>query len=146
MWQATANNQVSFTGELGYQWSNVDAYGEQVSATNPFEASVSSGTDAMYSARLRLEWLHHFGQYLDATIWAGGGETFGDQLGLTAAVPLVGTDLAPVVTSVAWAEYGGRVGVKVSSQLTADFSFAGVSDPSDMNTSAQLRAAARLAF
>ena len=93
-----------------------------------------------------LEWLHHFGQYLDATIWAGGGETFGDQLGLTAAVPLVGTNLAPAITSLTWAEYGGRVGVKVSSQLTADFTFAGVSDLAELNTSAQLRVAARWAF
>ena len=146
VWEATANNRVSFTGEVDGEWSNVGAYAEQVSSTNPFEAYVSSGTDLMYSAKMRLEWLHRFGQYLDAGVWAAGGESFGDTVELSAAVPLAGTGLAPVITSVSWAEYGGRVGVKVGSQLTADLSFAGVSDLTEVNTSAQFRAAARWAF
>jgi len=68
------------------------------------------------------------------------GKTFGDDLELAAAVPLGGTDLTPVVTSMAWAEYGGRMGVRVSSQLAADLSFVGVSDLADMNTDVRLRA------
>jgi hypothetical protein len=86
-------NQVSFTWELGRDWSNVGAYAEQVSPTNPFEAYISPGTDVMNSARLRLEWAHHLGQPLDATLWAAGGRSFGDSIELSAAVPAVGTGL-----------------------------------------------------
>ena len=50
------------------------------------------------------------------------------------------------VTSVAWAEYGGRVGLKLNHRLTADFIAAGVSGFDGMGTSAQFRAAGRLAF
>jgi hypothetical protein len=101
----------------------------------------------MNSAILRLELLHRFGPCLDATLWAAGGRSFGDTVELSAAVPAVGTDLATVgLTSITWAEYGGRVGFKFTQQITADLFFAGVSDLDGMGTNAQLRAAARLTF
>jgi hypothetical protein len=50
------------------------------------------------------------------------------------------------VTSITWTEYGGRVGLKLSARLTADFVVAGISELDDMETSVQLRTAARLAF
>lgn len=60
--------QVMVTGEMARSWSVVRAYAEPVSATNPFEAEVSSGTDAMNSAKLRMQWTHHFGQGIDAIL------------------------------------------------------------------------------
>jgi probable HAF family extracellular repeat protein len=147
VWEATTNDQVSFTGELGRDWSNVGAYAEQVSPTNPFEAYISPGTDVMNSARLRLEGSHRFGPHFDVTLWAAAARSFDDAIELSVAVPAVGANLAPAgVTSATWAEYGGRVGFKLSPQLTADFFVAGVSGLEGIGTSAELRAAARLTF
>ena len=119
------------TGKMDRSWSVVRAYAEPVSATNPFEAEVSSGTDAMNSAKVRMQWTHHFGQGIDATVWAAGARSFGH---------------ATALTPNTCAEYGGRVGFNLNPQVAADLSLAGVSGFDGMGTSAELRAAAHLAF
>ena len=101
------------TGEMARSWSVVRAYAEPVSATNPFEAEVSSGTDAMNSAKLRMQWTHHFGQGIDATVWAAGARSFGDTVELMAAVPMAGGLVPTALTPNTWAEYS-NIGVPVS--------------------------------
>ena len=146
VWESTPADQVMVTGEMDRSWSVVRAYAEPVSATNPFEAEVSSGTDAMNSAKLRMQWTHHFGQGIDATVWAAGARSFGDTVELMAAVPMAGELVPTALTSTTWAEYGGRVGFKLSPQVAADLSLAGVSGFDGMGTSAELRAATHIAF
>jgi probable HAF family extracellular repeat protein len=146
VWESTPADQVMVTGEMDRSWSVVRAYAEPVSATNPFEAEVASGTDAMNSAKLRMQWSHRFGPGIDATVWAAGARSFGDAVELRSAVPMAGELVPTALTPNTWAEYGGRVGFKLSPQVTADLSLAGVSGFDGIGTSAQLRAAARLAF
>ena len=122
------------------------AYAEPGSATNPFEAEVSSGTDAMTSAKLRMQWTHRFGPGIDATVWAAGARSFDDAIEMTAAVSAMGYLIPVGLTPNTWAEYGGRVGFKLNSQVTADLSLAGVSGFDGIGTSANLRAAARVQF
>jgi hypothetical protein len=146
VWESTPADQVMVTGEMDRSWSVVGAYAEPVSATNPFEAEVTSGTDAMNSAKLRMQWTHHFGQGIDATVWAAGARSFGDAIELTAAVPMAGELVPTALTPNTWAEYGGRVGFNLSPQVAADLSLAGVSGFDGMGTSAELRAATHIAF
>jgi hypothetical protein len=147
VWESSPADQVMVTGEIGRSWSAVSAYAERVSATNPFEAEVWSGTDSMNSTKLRMQWTHRFGLGIDATVWAAGARSFDDATELTAAVPLVGELLPAALTSSTWAEFGGRVDFKLSPQVTADLSFAGVSGlDGGTDTTAQLRAAGRIAF
>ena len=133
------------TGEMD-SWSVVRAYAEPVSATNPFEAEVLSGTDAMNTAKLRMQWTHSFGSDMNATLWAAGAQSFGDTVDMAAAVPMTGV-LAPVgLTHNTWVEYGGRLGFALGPQIAADVSFAGVSGFDGMDTALQLRAGPNIAF
>ena len=65
---------------------------------------------------------------------------------LMAAVPMAGELVPTALTPNTWAEYGGRVGFNLSPQIAADLSLAGVSGFDGMGTSAELRAATRIAF
>jgi hypothetical protein len=75
-----------------------------------------------------------------------GVGAFDDATEFTAAVPLAGELLPVALIPSTWAEYGGRVGFKLNPQVTADLSFAGVSTLDGTDTTAQLRAAGRIAF
>ena len=146
VWESTPADQIMVTGEIGRSWSVVSAYGEPVSATNPFEAVVSSGTNSMNSTKLRMQWTHGFGLGIDATVWAAGGRSFDDATELRAAVPLAGELLPATLAPTTWAEYGGRVDFNLNPQVTAGLSFAGVSGLDGTDTTAQLRATGRIAF
>jgi probable HAF family extracellular repeat protein len=146
VWQPAPADQVMVTGEIDRDWSSVGAYAERYSQANPFEAYVSSGTDKMSVTKFRLNWNHHFGNRIDTTLWAAAAQSFDDTVGLTAAVPASG-DLVPIgLTSMTWAEYGGRVGLKLSPQFAADVLIGGVSGSGGMGTTAHVRVAARMAF
>jgi hypothetical protein len=44
---------LAFSGGLGREWLEVNAYGEPLSPNNPFEAHVAPGTDTMNLAKAR---------------------------------------------------------------------------------------------
>jgi hypothetical protein len=144
--QAGQNDLVALTAEIDRTWSDVAAYAESASAANPFEAQVSSGTDAINAAKLRMQWAHSFGSDIRATLWAAGARSFDDTTDFMAAVPMAGV-VAPVSLSPkTWAEYGGHLNFALGPELAGDLSFVGVSDLEGMETALQFRAAASLAF
>ena len=60
-----------------------------------------------------MQWTHHFGQGIDATVWAAGARSFGDTVELMAAVPMAGGLVPTALTPNTWAEYS-NIGVPVS--------------------------------
>ena len=113
---------------------------------NPFEAYVSSGTDAMNIAKLRMEWNHDFGVGMRATFWAAAAQNFDETTDLIAAVPMAGVVAPSSLGAHTWAEYGGRLNFVLSPQIAGDVTLAGVSGFEGMETALQVRAGASLAF
>jgi hypothetical protein len=123
--------QLALSAELGRERLEVDAYSEQLSATNPFEAQVAAGTDRMDLVKARAQWSVLIGHGFDATLWAAGVYGFNRDADFTTSVPGIGT-LAPVEDdATAWAEYGARVGYALTAATTLDVFVNGVSGESD---------------
>ena len=126
--------QVVVSGEIGRERLEVDGYAETLSATNPFNAQVSSGTDEMDLAKARLAWSFALAPRFDATLWGAGVYVFNRETDLVTSVAGLGV-FAPVVgDDTAWAEYGARVGYSVTEQVTFDVFVNGVSGDDDIGT------------
>jgi hypothetical protein len=127
-------DQIAVSAELGRERMVVDAYAEQFSVQNPFEAHVDAGTDKMDLAKIRLQWSHAWSSRLDSTLWAAAVRGFNGSNGLTATVPGFGT-LEPVDSANAtWAEFGGRVGFKLTEIATLDAYASGVAGGAGVET------------
>src|SRR5262249_25473279 len=59
--QGKPEDVFALTAEVDRSWLMSEAYAEAASSANPFDARVSSGTDAMNIAKLRMQWNHDFG-------------------------------------------------------------------------------------
>ena len=113
-------HQLVMSGEIGRERLEVGAYGEPLSLKNPFEAQVASGTDTMDLAKARLQWSFGLSPRFDATLWAAGVYGFNRNSELVAAVAGLGILMPTDEEKAVWAEYGSRVGYKVSETVTFD--------------------------
>jgi hypothetical protein len=143
--QSAPNDQLAVTAEIDRSWSLTEAYTESASATNPFEAAVSSGTDAMNAAKLRMQWSHRFGSDIKRDTLGGWGSEFRrhhrpNGSGANDGCPCTGQ------RPNTWVEYGGRLGFALGPQVAADISFAGVSGFAEIGTALQPRAGAHIEF
>jgi uncharacterized membrane protein len=112
-------DQFALNGEVGFENANTNAYGEALTAGNPFNATVSQGSDRMGVAKLRAQWTHDWTQELDTTLWLAGAQAFNYSTDVTASIPGFGV-LNPVVSNPAWVEYGVRVGYRINDVLTVN--------------------------
>jgi hypothetical protein len=126
--------QVVLSGEIGRERLDVDGYSETLSATNPFNAQVSSGTDQMDIAKARLAWSFALAPRTDATLWAAGVYGFNRESDLITSVAGVGTFVPAASDDTAWAEYGARIGYAVTQSVTFDVFVNGVSGDDDIDT------------
>ena len=124
-------HQLALSAELGREWLDVDGYSEPLSAKNPFEANVASGTDTMDLAKARAQWSFGLSQRFDATLWAAAVYGFNQKSELIAAVTGVGTFVPVIDDETVWAEYGARIGYAVTEAVTLDLFFDGVSGEED---------------
>ncbi len=124
-------HQLAFSAELGREWLDVDGYSEPLSARNPFEASVASGTDTMDLAKARAQWSFGLSQRFDATLWAAAVYGFNQKSELIAAVAGVGTFVPVIDDQTVWAEYGARIGYALTEAVTLDLFVDGVSGEED---------------
>ena len=124
-------HQLALSAELGREWLDVDGYSETLSATNPFEASVASGTDTMDLAKARAQWSFGLSPRFDATLWAAAVYGFNQKSELIAAVAGAGTFVPLVDEETVWAEYGARIGYAVTEAVTLDLFIDGVSGEED---------------
>jgi probable HAF family extracellular repeat protein len=129
----TRDDQVALSAEVGRERMSVDGYTEAV-AGNPFEAHVAPGTDTADLAKLRLQWSHRFTSTLDTTLWIAGVRAFNRESGLVAMVPGIGTLTPSALGDFNWAEYGARVGYKLTDATTLDLFVNGVSGSDGVDT------------
>ncbi len=108
------------------------AYAEQI-AGNPFNAVVSDGKDAMDVVKLRMQGSREFGKY-DATVWGAWAVGFRRSANYVTSISGVGSLSPSELKNVAWAEYGARIGYKISESLTADLFMNGISGDADLGT------------
>jgi hypothetical protein len=127
-------DQIAVSAEFGRERMLVDAYAEQLSAQNPFEAHVDAGTDTMDLAKIRLQWSHAWNSCIDSTLWAAGVRGFNGSSGLTATVPGFGTLEPADLANATWAEFGGRVGFKLTEIATLDAYASGVAGGAGVET------------
>jgi probable HAF family extracellular repeat protein len=127
-------DQIAVSAELGRERMLVDAYAEQLSAQNPFEAHVDAGTDTMDLAKIRLQWSHAWSSCIDSTLWVAGVRGFNGSSGLNATVPGFGTLEPADLANATWAEFGGRVGFKLTEIATLDAYASGVAGGAGVET------------
>jgi probable HAF family extracellular repeat protein len=139
-------DQLALGAEYGRERMAVAAYAEPLSSANPFEAHVAPGTDSIDLAKLRLQWSHRFTPRLDGTAWVAGVRGFNRSSELSATVPGIGilmpTDLGPLT----WAEYGARIGYRVTDAVTFDVLANGVSGRGGIDTRTHVGAGLRFQF
>ena len=129
-----AGQQLVISGEAGRERLALKGYAETFSQSNPFEATVTQGTDTMTLAKARVQWSAVLGYGFDATLWGAGVYGFNRDSGLQASVIGIGT-LTPLIDDgILWAEYGGRIGYALTSAATLDVFVNGVSGEEGVDT------------
>lgn len=126
--------QLALSAEVGRERLAVQGYAEGSSSSNPFDASVSSGTDSMNLAKARVQWSASLGYGFDATVWGAGVYGFDRQSEFEVTVAGVGM-LTPIIDDdIVWAEYGARVGYALTTATTLDVFVNGVSGAEGIDT------------
>ncbi|MFI5016234.1 MAG: hypothetical protein ACHQAY_28200, partial [Hyphomicrobiales bacterium] len=142
----TPSDEAAISGEIGREWLRTGKAYEMLTPTNPFEASYGTATDAFGVVKVKAQWSHVFTPQIDATIWAAAAKAFDATSGLKATVAGFGTLVPTKLENAAWAEYGLRVGYKVTSNATIDLLADGVSGGSHVGTRVHVGAGLRYSF
>jgi probable HAF family extracellular repeat protein len=128
-------SELALSGEVGLERLHTDAYDEMMSPSNPFEAYVSAGHQDMILTKLRAQWTTAVSDKLDTTLWLGAAVVAGQSDELSAVVPGFGRLDSQGSAVGGWAEYGARVGYRLTDQLTVDLFADGISGGGDLGTS-----------
>jgi uncharacterized membrane protein len=115
VWARDPADELVFTGEIGRQQLDTAAYAEALSG-NPFNATVSAGSDAMVVGKARVQWTHSFSPKLDTTLWAAIAGGAGRTSTVTTSIAGVGP-VTPSLGNPVWGEFGARVGYHVSDRV-----------------------------
>lgn len=137
-------DQVQVSAEIGERWLTTGAYGETLSSTNPFPATVAAGSDHMTIGKAAVAWSHGITKDLDFTARAALGTTLGGSSGLVATVSGVGT-FQGAYQQANWAEAGLRIGYHATDRMTLDAYATGIAGR-DVGTLGHVGAGIRLAF
>jgi probable HAF family extracellular repeat protein len=127
------SDQLVVAAEVGREKASVDGYTEGTEQ-NPFNASVAAGSDQVALAKVRLQWSHRFNQTFDTSLWVAGVHGFNRDSSVVASIGGIGTLSAANLDSVSWAEYGARIGFKVTDAITLDTFVNGVSGGGGIDT------------
>jgi hypothetical protein len=136
-------NEIAFSGTYAHNWLSIGAYSEKTGASNPFPASFAAKTDQSDMVKATVEWTRSFTPRLDMTLSGSVGYVF-DTHGVAASVAGIGGVIG-AGHDFAFAEYGARVGWKLTSNLTADAFLVGTSGDG-IGTHVQGGAGLRLKF
>ena len=139
------DDQIALSAEIGRQRMAVEGYSEGADG-NPFEAHVFPGTDRADIVKARLQWSHRFTDDLDATVWAAAVQAFNHESGLRGRVWGLGSFVPASLDELTWAEYGARVGYKVTDVKTLDLFMTGVSGDDGIDTRVHAGAGLRFQF
>jgi hypothetical protein len=134
------------SAELGREWLSTSAYNEAMSAGNPFEAYASDATTSMTIGKLRAQWTHGFTDQVDATVWGAAADALGSSTNLAAAIPGFGVVTPGNAGRPVWAEYGARIGYKLSPNTVIDVFADGASGGAGIGTAAHVGADFKYVF
>jgi hypothetical protein len=112
-------DEFAVSGELWQGWQRVRGYQELTTLANPFSATIADSTDRINLARVGAQWTHLFGTFVEVNVNGGFVQSFASSTGLQAAVVGVG-NILPTFGNQHWFELGGRVGARLSKNMTAD--------------------------
>jgi hypothetical protein len=105
--------------EIGRSWIRSDAYSEELSPANPFEANSSKGRDSVKLAKASLGWRHDFTADLSLETHAAWTKAFSRSSSLSVAVPGIGV-LSPLNEKMgSWTQYGGRIDYRIDGRWRA---------------------------
>jgi probable HAF family extracellular repeat protein len=137
--------QIAASAELGRERLGVNGYAETLLG-NPFNATESGGTDRMDVAKLRLQGSWRFADRYDATLWVAGVHGFNRATDLVTTVVGLGALAVTDLHALNWAEYGARLGIRVTESTTLDVFGNGVSGAAGVGTRVHIGAGARVRF
>jgi hypothetical protein len=121
----SARDLIAVSGEAGQQRWQADGFTEELSNANPFPATFSEEHGRMGVARGRLGWTHEWNGRISTSLWGGGAWTFDRRSDLAVGVDGIGL-LSPRIGGFHWAEYGARLGYRITDRLGVDLFVNGV--------------------
>ena len=127
-------NQFVLSGEVGRERLHIGGYLEPLTRANPFEAWVAGGTDAFDVAKLKAQYTAQLTDRLDATLWLAAARSFNETSGLSATVSGTGTFAPTLGSAPTWAEFGARLGTRLTDSATFDVFSGGVSGRDGIGT------------
>ena len=95
--------------DLGRSWMQTGGYSEQMTAINPFPATVPNGLSTLNVARLGGQYTHLFNGNTEVNVTAAVAYGFGAGAGAPFNVFEFGTIAPGAIADSAWFEYGARV-------------------------------------
>ena len=137
--------EAAFSAEFGRQDFHTGGYAEPMSTGNPFEATILPARDRMDIGKLRAQVTRSLTPELDGTLWIAVAKTLSASTSLHASVTGFGA-LAPASKNPVWAEYGARIGYKLTGNVTVDAFANGISGNQGLGTRLHVGADLRWRF
>jgi hypothetical protein len=136
-------NAFAFSATLMRNWLGVNGYSETFSAANLFPATVASSTDSFDTVKASAAWTKTIAPDVDITLSGALGKTFSKN-GVSANVAFVGAVVGAPQDDL-FAEYGARIGWRLSPIATADLFVFGATG-ANTGTHVQVGGALRMQF
>jgi hypothetical protein len=128
MSRLSPRDEVAASVEVWQMWQRVKGYTDPTGTLNPFDASISGGTDTTNLVKIGGQWTHLFGSSVEANINGGFVQSFAAKSGIVATVTGTGT-VVPTIGNQSWFEYGGRLGFRITQGWVADLFLNGTAGP-----------------
>jgi probable HAF family extracellular repeat protein len=131
--RVTRVDELGAYAQFTREWQTVKAYAEAMSMSNPFEATVPSGSNSQSVIGLGAQYTHLFGRSIEANLNAGVDHAPGTQSSIDAAVAGYG-DVRVTPAHLTWTTVGGRVGRRVGNRVVIDLFVNTVLGPQQIGT------------
>jgi len=118
VWRWTPIDEASAYAGLSYVWQNAGGFVE-TGLNNSSAATILPGVDAINVVRVGAQWTHLFAARIETQVNIALAQSFGAQGGVSGSV-LGANAIDARFSDMTWAEYGLRVGYRVSDGLVAD--------------------------
>jgi hypothetical protein len=145
VFRTSPRDEFAVAAEVWQGWHQFDGYREPTGPTNPFDATIGSGTDRMNLVKIGGQWTHLFGTSIETNINGGFVQSFASSSGVSATITGVGT-VVPTMGNQHWAELGARVGFRFTKNLVGDVFVNGTVGPTPVGNTVHGGAGLRLNF
>ena len=115
----TPRDEIAASIEVWQLWQRVAGYSDAMTAFNPYDATIATGTDRTSLVKVGGQWTHLFGSSVEANINGAFVQSFATHSGIVATVTGDGI-ITPTTGNQAWFEYGGRLGFRITKGWVAD--------------------------